>query len=49
MSAGKAQLLSKIKDLPETAGASPEEEEQERDLARKKVGGCGWVFSYQSI
>ncbi|KAJ6653543.1 hypothetical protein lerEdw1_009123 [Lerista edwardsae] len=38
LSAGKAELLNKMKALPEPAGASSEEEgEEDRDLARKKV------------
>ncbi|XP_053229598.1 protein Shroom4 [Podarcis raffonei] len=37
LSAGKAELLNKMKELPEGAGASSEEEEVDHDLARKKV------------
>ncbi|XP_062997838.1 protein Shroom4 isoform X2 [Elgaria multicarinata webbii] len=37
MSAGKAELLNKMKELPESAAASSEEEELDHDLARKKL------------
>ncbi|XP_053129571.1 protein Shroom4 isoform X2 [Hemicordylus capensis] len=36
-SAGKAELLNRMKELPESAGASSEEEELDQELARKKV------------
>lgn len=39
---GKAELLGKVKELPEVAeGSSEEEEELERELVEKKVTGMG--------
>lgn len=39
---GKAELLGKVKELPEVAeGSSEEEEELERELVEKKVTGTG--------
>lgn len=43
-SAGKAELLNKMKELPDTAERTSEDEEVDHELAQKKVRGGSYRY-----